>query len=85
MCSAKCRVGDAGACLAIAYAVQKDSKDQGEAARLYSRACLLGAARRNSYARYLPELARVAIPMLAASPRPRRRRFIEEASNNTRA
>jgi hypothetical protein len=44
MCSAKCRVGDAGSCLAMAYAMQKDSKRHGESARLYRRACLLGAA-----------------------------------------
>lgn len=44
MCSAKCRVGDAGSCLAMAYAMQKESMPPGESARLYRRACLLGAA-----------------------------------------
>lgn len=44
VCSAKCRVGNAGSCLGMAYAVEKESKDREEAARFYSRACLLGAA-----------------------------------------
>ena len=44
MCSVKCRVGDAGSCLAMAYATEKESKDETEADRLYRRACLLGAA-----------------------------------------
>jgi TPR repeat protein len=44
MCSAKCRVGDAGSCLAMAYAMQRKSKDYGKATRFYRRACLLGAA-----------------------------------------
>lgn len=44
MCSAKCRLGDAGSCLAMAYAMQKESKPPEESARLYHRACLLGAA-----------------------------------------
>lgn len=44
MCSAKCRMGHAGSCLGMAYAVQKESTGQGEAARLYRRACVLGAA-----------------------------------------
>ncbi len=44
VCSAKCRMGDAGFCLAMAYAIQKESKNEAEPARLYRRACLLGAA-----------------------------------------
>lgn len=44
MCSAKCRVGDAGSCLAMAYAMEKRLQDEGESARFYDRACLLGAA-----------------------------------------
>lgn len=43
MCSAKCRVGDEGSCLGMAYALQKESKGK-EAERLFSRACLLGVA-----------------------------------------
>jgi TPR repeat protein len=44
MCSVKCRVGDAGSCLAMAYATEKESKDERQAARLYRRACLLREA-----------------------------------------
>jgi hypothetical protein len=43
-CRAKCLAGDAASCLGMAYAAQKDSGAAGEAARLYRRACLLGAA-----------------------------------------
>jgi hypothetical protein len=44
MCSVKCSLGDAGSCLAMDYAMEKESEDQGDPALLYRRACLLGAA-----------------------------------------
>ncbi len=44
VCRGRCLVGDAASCLAMAYAAQKDAKTEGEAVRLYHRACLLGAA-----------------------------------------
>jgi len=41
-CRLKCRAGSAGACLGLAYAAERDSKRETEAAAFYQRACLLG-------------------------------------------
>jgi hypothetical protein len=43
-CRLKCGAGSAGACLAIAYAAEKDPKHEAEATAFYQRACLLGEA-----------------------------------------
>src|SRR5262245_19972795 len=42
LCRAKCFTGDAGSCLGMAYAAEKSKN--AEAASLYHRGCLLGAA-----------------------------------------
>ena len=44
LCRAKCRAGNAAACLALAYAAEKNPKTAGGALPLYHRGCLLGAA-----------------------------------------
>lgn len=44
LCRVECRLGRAEACLAVAYSLDKEGSETGEAARLYRRACVLGVA-----------------------------------------
>ncbi len=44
LCRAKCRVGNAEACLGVAYALEKNPLNETEATRFHKRACLLGEA-----------------------------------------
>ena len=43
-CRGQCLDGDAGACMTRAYAIERDSQTEGEAALLFERACQLGLA-----------------------------------------
>lgn len=44
LCKLKCRLGDGGSCLALAYSAERVPEQSNRASQLYRRACLLGAA-----------------------------------------